>query len=273
VSTLFEPVLLAVDPGIRGCGAALFTVASKRLVACAYVKNPIRKGNDVQAALEMARAVLEWEKPIRPLDGPTHLVVEIPQMYTLKHQKGDQNDLLPLAAVDGALAALYQVPVTTYLPREWKGQIDKDATAARVTTRLDAAEHDRARRLRRCDVARPQHDRRGRDRPEVPWPVRAEEGVPDMSEARYTQDAVLGAVRDALLNRAGAVEERITEAMLDGGGGWVALKDDDILDYHREGNELVVKMTFTSLRIRPGDPFPSLPGRWALYEIPKLEHT
>jgi hypothetical protein len=94
-----------------------------------------------------------------------------------------------------------------------------------------------------------------------------------MSEARYTQDAVLGAVRDALLNRAGAVEERITEAMLDGGGGWVALKDDDILDYHREGNELVVKMTFTSLRIRPGDPFPSLPGRWALYEIPKLEHT
>ncbi len=130
--------LLSLDPGIRGCGVALFT--DGRLTACDYVKNLVKKGNDLEAIRAMAEAVLMWAlgAPV-----PTMLVCEFPQVYTAAFSRGDNNDLLALAGVGSALAALYpSVPVTTVLPREWKGQAPKEVMHARIKSRLDGPETD-----------------------------------------------------------------------------------------------------------------------------------
>ncbi len=127
--------LLALDPGIRGCGAALF--AEGRLVACDYVKNPVTVGNRAHEARTMASAVVAWAG----FPEPDEVIAEYPQVYTVAFSKGDNNDLLALAGVDGALAALY--PTThfeTYLPREWKQTMSKGVCASRVLRRLDPDE-------------------------------------------------------------------------------------------------------------------------------------
>lgn len=121
-------ILLAVDPGIRGCGAALFS--DKLLLKAAYVKNPVKKGTGPFAAREMATAVILWTKTWATL--PDEYVCEWPQIYRAEHQKGDQNDLLGLAAVDTALAALLghlpESKVTHFPVRTWKHQQTKQIT-------------------------------------------------------------------------------------------------------------------------------------------------
>lgn len=131
--------LLSLDPGIRGSGVALFN--DGKLVACDYVKNPVKKGNDLEAIRSMALAVGRWTATDNLDVGA--LVCEYPQIYGPAFSKGDNNDLLALAGVGSALAALYpDVPVTTVLPREWKGQVPKETMHGRIRGRLDGSEAD-----------------------------------------------------------------------------------------------------------------------------------
>lgn len=130
-------MILAVDPGIRGCGCALFS--GGRLYSVAYVKNGTRSKNVVRDAESMARDVWRWAGDV------DELVVEWPQIYATRirsgESTGDPNDLLGLAAVDGAVAAhMWETPVARYLPREWKGQLTKEACHHRIQTRLDEGE-------------------------------------------------------------------------------------------------------------------------------------
>lgn len=133
--------VLAVDPGARGCGCALFQ--DKRLVRAAYVSNPCEVTADegrAAAAGAMAAAVASWLGCY--IDA---LAVEWPRVYATSIRRGtshaDPNDLLPLAGVDAALAALV-APNTcaSYCPSEWKGQVPKDTYALRILDRLDASE-------------------------------------------------------------------------------------------------------------------------------------
>lgn len=131
-------MLLAVDPGIRGCGLALFDDARLRLAA--YLKNGARSKNIVRDAESMGRDVWRWAP-----SAVTELVVEWPQIYATRirsgESKGDPNDLLGLAAVDAAIAAhMWETPVGRYLPREWKGQLTKEACHHRILSRLDDGE-------------------------------------------------------------------------------------------------------------------------------------
>lgn len=125
-------LVLSIDPGIRGCGAALWH--GRKLVAATYVKNPIGKGSGPLEALEAAHAVAGWvsEKsegyrtfPPTPLE----VVVEWPQTYGGRASRGDTNDLFALSAVDTAIVALLEPSKTHfYVPREWKGALQKPAS-------------------------------------------------------------------------------------------------------------------------------------------------
>jgi hypothetical protein len=134
--------VLAVDPGIRGCGVALFKAGG--LVKAAYVKNPFFAGNGAAEAASMGRAVQHWtETSCGYVD---HIAVEWPQIYVSQlragkgKKKADPNDLLALCGVDAALAALLGTPTTSYQPHQWKGSMDKDASHLRIESRLRPAE-------------------------------------------------------------------------------------------------------------------------------------
>lgn len=128
-------VLLAVDPGIRGCGCAVFR--DGHLVDARYVVNPVRRGNDAAAAASMASWVFGELRRYKP----DKLALEWPVVYYERIKRGeekrDPNDLLALTGVDTGIAVLFS-PATayTYRPAEWKGQLKKDAMLFRIQGRL-----------------------------------------------------------------------------------------------------------------------------------------
>lgn len=139
---------LAIDPGIRGTGVALFDREGV-LIRAAYVKNVARVGNHAREAASMAWAVVSWLADFtgdlaEPGNALLELAVEWPQVYASRIRAGvseaDPNDLLALTAVDAGIVALLDCPAASYLPAEWKGQLTKDACHERIRTRLDAAE-------------------------------------------------------------------------------------------------------------------------------------
>jgi hypothetical protein len=137
--------LLAVDPGIRGCGAALFE--DRELVKAGYVKNGVKEGDNPKAILSMALELMNWigdwwKAPFYYKPGEQELVIEWPQVYRAGKLKGDPNDLLPLAGIGCALGAYLELHGATvrYLPREWKGQLPKDVVQRRVIERLSLEE-------------------------------------------------------------------------------------------------------------------------------------
>lgn len=128
---------LAVDPGIRECGVALFV--GRTLERCTLVKSPAPV--DAPAPLRcaaMAASVELWAANI-----PDVLVVEWPQVYRAGRGKrgADPNDLLLLSGVCSALAARGPWGVVgSVLPREWKGTLPKEVACERVLARLSQEE-------------------------------------------------------------------------------------------------------------------------------------
>jgi len=118
--------LLALDPGIRGCGVALFR--DRTLGWCAYVRSG-SKAPDLLGVLDMAQAVVGWVEP----QEVHQLAVEWPQVYAGSKQKGDPNDLIALAGVVAAVCTRFPgAVVTRYKPRDWKGQVPKEVIQARI---------------------------------------------------------------------------------------------------------------------------------------------
>jgi hypothetical protein len=175
-------ILLAIDPGIRHCGCALYSDGV--LVAAALVKNPVERGSQAHACAAMAHAVWEWVRGVLGLPAaspvpavwrwlratfptatawleavlgvdvqrvelPDVVAVEWPRIYLGPKQKGDQNDLLALAGVDCAVVALFPgALLANYYPDEWKqGPVRKDVMCDRVWRRLSPEEQSRVVRL------------------------------------------------------------------------------------------------------------------------------
>lgn len=134
-------MLLAVDPGLRGCGVALFDTAG-RLVRCAYLRGS-KDAKDAEAWAEMAQEVYDWGAA-----DALRVVSEFPKVYAAGKSKGDPEDLLQLAGVVGALTALFRGEVTEFQvlrPYEWKRQVPKDIMAGRIADRLSMEETSVAR--------------------------------------------------------------------------------------------------------------------------------
>lgn len=128
--------VVAVDPGIRGSGVAIFR--GNALHWAGYVSNPCA-GNDAFAASRMAHAITE--DVLQRVVGVHVVCFEMPVVRDTRHSKGDPNDLLPLAAINGALCGCWcSVRLVQYKPEEWKGQAPKDTMNARTLSRLSADE-------------------------------------------------------------------------------------------------------------------------------------
>jgi hypothetical protein len=107
---------VAIDPGKHQCGVAKFIDGT---LAVAYLIKP----NELSL----------WESKY------TRLVVEIPRIYPIARQKGDQNDLIEVAFAAGKCSAFFQEVKKLY-PRDWKGTMPKEKMTARIESRLSPTE-------------------------------------------------------------------------------------------------------------------------------------
>ncbi len=126
--------LITIDPGLRGCGCALWR-PNKMLDRAKYVVAHDGFEGLAPAVARMANAVRHWQ-PV----GDGSVVIEIPQTYGGRAKKGDANDLIALGAVCGALLAQLGRPTTFVTPHEWKGSTPKEVTARQVKDKLTAEE-------------------------------------------------------------------------------------------------------------------------------------
>lgn len=144
--------LLSVDPGLRASGVALFK--DNLLVAADYVRSSSSQPAGPESCAEMAENICLWlsKKFVTfEFSHTFNIVVEWPQVYRGTTADKDPNDLLGLAGVTSALVAFSDVlknefasktsfRVTHYLPKEWKGQMTKEASRYRIQTRLSGEE-------------------------------------------------------------------------------------------------------------------------------------
>lgn len=106
-------ILLSVDPGVNSSGLAFW------------------RGDKL--------AQVEFMAPTGGhFDGPTidNLIIELPQVYQGRAQKGDPNDLVNLAFEVGRIVATLDIPFETVKPRQWKGTVKKEIMLKRILSKL-----------------------------------------------------------------------------------------------------------------------------------------
>nr|BDT33744.1 hypothetical protein MFMH1_34130 [Myxococcus sp. MH1] len=142
-------LLVALDPGLRECGVALFDMDSGELLAAGMPTNAERKARGLPAWARMADGVSAFVssflEPYRAAGEVISITLasECPQVYTAGKSKGDPNDLIELAGVVGRVAgSLKATSERSYLPREWKGTLDADVMIERIKARLAERPHE-----------------------------------------------------------------------------------------------------------------------------------
>jgi hypothetical protein len=132
-----EMKIVSIDPGVRGCGVAMFDEAG--LCWARYLSNRAKTGDDYFAANFMASevfyAVVDEE--------PKFAIIECPMVYRGAQQKGAQSDIIAVAGVSYATAArLAPVGVSCQrvFPYQWKGQVPKEIMLKRIESTLKAQE-------------------------------------------------------------------------------------------------------------------------------------
>lgn len=139
--------VIGFDPGARQSGIAelVWENGVWMLRRAALIRNPVRKGLDLEASRGVAVKAIEWVIAGGRTRAGRQFVGEVPQMYQLEFQKGDQNQLPHL----NGITTLVGVAVSDagwahqYFPREWKAQIDADVCVDRVRERLSQLERSR----------------------------------------------------------------------------------------------------------------------------------
>ncbi len=131
-------MILTFDPGVNtgwAVGEDSFAFKRPLLLACGLLEFD---GFWPEVTGEIAHA-------LRFVNSTSTIVVEQPQVYDARFQKGDQADIVSLSIRAGILLqrfrpgrrfALELLPT----PREWKGQVDKDMHNRRVLAALSVEE-------------------------------------------------------------------------------------------------------------------------------------
>lgn len=138
------PLLLSIDPGLRGCGCAWWTKDAGvwSLHGAAYVPalahEPEDKDDDGPVAWDAMVGAVELAHEARfPDRVPTVLVVERMKVYAYGKGKGDPRDLLALAAIGGGLVRAFAgARPVGLLPSTWKGQVPRDVMGTRVERKV-----------------------------------------------------------------------------------------------------------------------------------------
>ena len=119
--------LLAVDPGVRCMGWALFL-----------------NGILVEVGLSRAKTLEDQISSMTLPKAPDGLVIEEPQVYQGAKQVGSPDDLIRLAMVAGAVmaraACFKDVETILVKPAGWKGQVPKDIMSTRIMRKLSDKE-------------------------------------------------------------------------------------------------------------------------------------
>jgi len=130
--------VVSIDPGKRSCGVAVFDSLAQlvhaQLVEGTEAKDWPRPAIWAYMAQEVHKVLAPW--------SAYGLVLEIPQVYGRHERSVDNNDLLDLAGVQGAMA-LGQKVHWAPTPAQWKGQLPKSITVSRVDGCLGAGEKGR----------------------------------------------------------------------------------------------------------------------------------
>lgn len=138
------PFLIAIDPGLRHVGVAVFAPdGTLRGAACVRERRAAKDRTDPLVLAEhLAGYVLKFVRIYVAGGDVARVVAEWPRVYTRAKSKGDPNDLLPLSACSAACAtALKAGEVQSVHPDEWKGQAPTETViAARVLDRLEVVE-------------------------------------------------------------------------------------------------------------------------------------
>lgn len=152
---MFNSYLISIDPGIRGCGAALWR--DEVLAASEYVRNTESSGAGPKECSRMAIAIEHWVMCIIKSGSVAclTLALEWPRVYGGRASRGDANDLFPLAGVQSALSTIFQNAVVAYyLPHEWKGSVRKPKTSSE-TYAIKTKVEDRLAEMERSVVIWP----------------------------------------------------------------------------------------------------------------------
>jgi hypothetical protein len=144
-------VLISIDPGYGHCGVALFE--EEVLQKAFLVTTSSRASVEASQFVDMADAVwTRLEKEGVKKQSAMEVAIEYPQQYT--QSPAPREAVQRLVGVIGALLARLQsetgglrVKVSSYKPREWKGQVPKKIMQQRVLDRLAPEERDRIEAL------------------------------------------------------------------------------------------------------------------------------
>ncbi len=116
VSVPYRVSIVGIDPGLSATGIALIRQGKVELFTVRT------RGKDIAERIlhiaDFARCLCSVRLDM--------LVIEHMQIYTQRKSKGDPNDLVNVALVEGAILA--SIPAEVYRlpkPAEWKGGIDK----------------------------------------------------------------------------------------------------------------------------------------------------
>lgn len=132
--------MLAIDPGLRGCGCAVFEGPVLRRAWFSKNTEMLERGPKAWRAMAEAVALGLNGEDFGPVELHT-LAIEYPQVYKTAYQKGDQDDIVQLQGCAGAVVGL--ITAKHYLgftPRYWKGQVPKLIHNERVAKKLSPEE-------------------------------------------------------------------------------------------------------------------------------------
>ena len=131
--------VIAVDPGLRGCGLAYVVDGGLRLARYVESTERTERGGVAWSAMAWALAHV-----VRGLGiGWDIGVIENPKQYEGAAHAANREDISELSAVAGAVSVILSVggqSIVSPLPSEWKRQVDKKVHNARVLERLTADE-------------------------------------------------------------------------------------------------------------------------------------
>lgn len=126
---------VAIDPGLRGCGVAVFDHRNE-LKWATYVANTERTSKGPTAWHAMG---YEVQKRVSEHD---QAYFEVPRIYP-GMPKTDPNDLIDLAGVLGAITGYLVSAPTWCYPADWKGQVPKAMMTKRILKHLGEIEIQR----------------------------------------------------------------------------------------------------------------------------------
>ena len=130
-------MLVSIDPGVRGLGLARFEDGV--LKGAGYVR---AFEGDVACVGLTDALQSSFRTPLKTLADIDELVIEKPKVYDVRHQKGDQRDIVDLAIAVGSIvrALSHACVVTLVEPSGWKGQTPKAISVERTIKALSPNE-------------------------------------------------------------------------------------------------------------------------------------